>query len=149
MFSRVLLRLVDCVIKVLLRVQDDVCFQNQESFEWKCLSSRFLILHKSVQESVGFHFTFCLHTFLLTISYTLPIQVLTCAWTRPEWCLNKLCTTLTERECINLKFLFALQNFMLKLYKSLRIFSGWINVWNKHATSLQEIYLIFWRNLKQ
>ena len=77
---RVLLRLVDCAIKALLRVQDDVCFQNHESVEWKCLSSRILILHKSVQETVGFHFTICLHTFLLTISYTLPIQLLTCAW---------------------------------------------------------------------
>ena len=34
---------------------------------------------KKCAETVGFHFTFCLHTFLLTISYTIPVKLLTCA----------------------------------------------------------------------
>ena len=31
-------------------------------------------------ETVGFHFTFCLHNFLLNVSCTLPVKILTCAW---------------------------------------------------------------------
>ena len=43
-------------------------------------------------------------------------------------------------DCIKLKLLFGLQSlyYVLKAYKRLRIFSGWINVRKKNVVSIHE-----------